>query len=43
MRGSIAEKGILESISKVLFLPDFPVDLRHNAKIKREVIVGMDG
>ncbi len=34
----IEKKGFLKSIQEVLFMPEFPVDTRHNAKIKREVI-----
>ncbi len=42
-QGIIEENNLSESISEILFLADFPVDLRHNAKIKREVIAGMVG
>ena len=37
----VEENSLSESISEILFLTDFPVDLRHNAKIKREVIAEM--
>lgn len=34
----IENNGLSKSILEVLFLSEFPVDTRHNAKIKREVI-----
>ncbi len=34
----IESNGLSKSIHEVLFLSEFPVDTRHNAKIKREVI-----
>jgi acyl-coenzyme A synthetase/AMP-(fatty) acid ligase len=34
----IENNGLSKSIREVLFLSEFPVDTRHNAKIKREVI-----
>jgi acyl-CoA synthetase (AMP-forming)/AMP-acid ligase II len=34
----IENNGLSKSIHEVLFLSEFPVDTRHNAKIKREVI-----
>ncbi len=33
-----AQHGHTQSIQTVLFHPDFPVDVRHNAKIKRELL-----